>query len=96
MKKYLLVTITSGFYDVMVLEAESQGEAAIEFYKRIYEHMASPITNAYFKELVDNCWKFDGRTPIDVLSDITKRTIILFTELPGYSGTVIASELLEG
>ena len=97
MNKYLLVTITSGFYDVMVLEAESQGEAAIEFYKRIYEHMAiSPISNEYFKELVDNCWKFDGRTPIDVLSDITKLRIILFTELPGYSGTVIANELLEG
>ena len=96
MNKYLLVTITSGTYDVMVLEAESQREASIEFYKRIYEHMDSPISNEYFKELVDNCWKFDGRTPIDVLSDITKRTIMLFTELPGYSGTVIANELLEG
>ena len=96
MKKYLLVTITSGFYDVMVVEAKTQDTALVEFYKRIYEHMDSPISNEYFKELVDNCWKFDGRTPIDVLSDITKRTIMLFTELPGYGRTVIAKELLEG
>ena len=96
MNKYLLVIITCGIYDVMVLEAETQREAAIEFYKRIYEHMDSPISNEYFKELVDNCWRGGGRTPIDVLSDITKRTIMLFTELPGYGGTLIANELLEG
>ena len=96
MNKYLLVIITCGIYDVMVVEAKTQDKALVEFYKRIYEHMDSPISNAYFKELVDNCWKFDGRTPIDVLSDITKRTIMLFTELPGYRGTVIANELLEG
>lgn len=96
MNKYLLVIITCGIYDVMVLEAETQREAAVEFYKKIYEHTAPPIATAYFQELVDNCWKFDGRTPIDVLSDITKMTIMLFTELPGYGETVIANELLEG
>ena len=34
MNKYLLVIITCGIYDVMVVEAKTQDKAAIEFYKR--------------------------------------------------------------
>ena len=77
----------------MVLEAKTQDKAARVLQKNLRTH-GYPHIQQYFKELVDNCWKFDGRTPIDVLSDITKLRIILFTELPGYRN--LTNELLEG
>lgn len=96
MKLYLLVLIICGQYDVMTAKAKDQSDAVIKFYKQIYEDISPPISIEYFTELIEGYWMVDGRTPIQVFEDITKRRVSIFTELPGYVGALIANELLEG
>ncbi len=96
MKLYLLILITCGQYDVITVKAKDQSDAVIKFYEQVYENIAPPISIEYFTELIEGHWKVDGRTPIQVFADITKRGVSIFTELSGSLGTVIANELLGG